>query len=201
MYTNYPKLSLVLSLTLLLVVGIVIGGIAQASGLINALNPEAVKPNVPAVVPPLLAPPSGEGYKPQAVMNKITASDGRPVAQLDSPPANLAQAISVNLPDRPGNRAIADSDVYYEVLSSIKYEGNGHVLLVTTARPSPAAAQQLTAFGDQTIQLTNGKTAWITMNLPGDVPNRVVFVEDDLIITVVSDLPIQEVQVLATQVI
>ena len=203
MFRHNQGLSRLLSpLAIVLAITIVWAGLAGASGLINAINPEFARE--PAMVPPLLAPPPGEKYELlQAGTARITAPDHRSIAQLPAPLASLGQSISVNLPDSANNvtSGVASSDIYYDVLASIKYEGDGHVLLVTTTRPSLAAAQKPTAYGDQTTTLKNGVTAWLTTKLPGDMPNRVVFLQGDLVITLVSNLPVDELESLALHVV
>jgi len=181
--------------------GTALAGMARATGLINAINPEAASVSMPAIVPPLLAPPSDEGYVPQPGTAKVSAPDDRSVAQLGNVPADLAQAVSADFPDLTTKDALADSDTYYEILSSIRYEGNGHTVLVTTARPSPAAAQQAAVYGDRSIELKDGTVAWLTVGLPGDLPNRIVFPKGDLIITIVSDLPHTDLENLAADIV
>lgn len=144
---------------------------ATASNFLAVLNPETVK--APSIVPPLLAPPPASEYTVYHGDLQIKSPDGRPIAQFSTPPTNLAQSISINLPEV---LAIGDSNtVSYSILASVKYEGNGQKLLLTTARPSPIAAQQPTAFGNQTIQLRNGTVAWATNDMPGSFQARSSF--------------------------
>ncbi len=171
------KLSGLLAIAVLLLVSTTA---AFASGFLNVLNPETAKG--PAIVPPLLAPPGQAGYANQPAGEGIIAPDHRPVAQLLAPPADLAQSLAVNFPDGPSEASSAT--ISYSILASVRYGGNGHTLLVTTARPSRAAVQQPTVLGNQTIKLPDGTTAWVTEGIPGDTPNQVVFLRDDLIITV-----------------
>ncbi len=72
---------------------------------------------------------------------------------------------------------------------------------MTTARPSPEAARESWVLGDETIQLADGSLAWVSTDKPGETPNRLVIVKDDLIITVASDLPIETIQELASQIV
>ncbi len=187
-----------LLILLVFVIVLFVGATAAfASGFLNVLNPETAKG--PAIVPPLLAPPGQAGYANQPAGEGIIAPDHRPVAQLLAPPADLAQSLAVNFPDGPSEASSAT--ISYSILASVRYGGNGHTLLVTTARPSRAAAQQPTVLGNQTIKLRDGTTAWVTTGIPTDTPNQVVFLRDDLIITVAGDLPISSLAELAEQVI
>jgi len=195
------------ALLILSIIGfIVLGSVVSASGLLNAVNPSKVgADSTPAVVPPLLAPPPGAAAytQYQDIKQPITTLDKRPVAQLADPAAERVESISVYAPDTVGldEQVAEEHEIYYQVLASIEYKVNGRVFLITTARPSPKAAQQATAFGDQEIQLPNGITAWVTTGVSGTMPNRVVFLKDDLIITLVGDLPPERLQALALQVI
>ena len=188
MYTKTRYFSLFTITMILLTVGV--AGVG-ASVLFNISNPESAK--LPAIVPPLLAPPGQTDYLQQDAA-RIIAPDNRPIAQFAKPPADLSQSIAVNLPDvQPAQSGV----VSYAILASIQYRGNGHTTLVTTARPSPAAAKQAMALGNQTIQLADGSTAWATTGMFGDAPNQVVFVRSDLIITIAGDLPIDTLKDLA----
>jgi len=165
-----------------------------ASGVINVRNPEAVKKG-PVIAPPPLIPPGQMGYANWRSDKAIAAPDGRSVAQLAQPPVSITQAIATNFPDiRPEQDA---TTVSYTILASVRYTGNGHTVLVTTARPSPAAAQETAVFGNKTVKLVDGSTAWVTTGIPGDIPNQVVLVKDNLIITVAGDLPLNDLQTLA----
>lgn len=185
----------------LLVIMVILLGVATAavgSGFINIVNPEnpAI---IPAIVPPQLAPPGQTGYTNQPAKAVITAPDKRPVAQFAAPPVDLAQGLAVNFPH---SRPEQDSTIVaFAILASVRYTGNGQTVLVTTARPSSAAAQQPISLGNQTIKLDDGSTAWAMTGIPTDTPNQVVFLRNDLIITVASDLPINVLRDLAGQVI
>jgi hypothetical protein len=188
--------SFVAFLTLFLAVGSV-----AATGVLNVRNPEAAG-GAPAIPPPLLAPPGQEGaYTPRPGAQPIAAPDARPVAQLAAPVAdlpNLAVSFPVSEAQAAGEGA---ARVAFEVLASVQYTGSGGRVLVTTARPSPAALQQPLGLGNKTIRLANGTTAWVTEGSRADLPNRVVFTVDDLIITVAGDLPLARLVALAAEVV
>ncbi len=186
-----------LGLLAIVAISIVFVTTVTSSGFINVRDPETAKG--PVIVPPLLAPPGQAGYISQQTGSVITAPDGRPVAQLAAPPVDLAQGIAVNLPN--SNPMQNAATVSYAILASVRYTGNGHIVLVTTARPSLAAAQQPSVLGDQTVKLDDGSTAWGATGIPGDTPNQLVLVRGDLIITIAGDLPINSLKVLAAQVV
>lgn len=177
-----------------------LGATAAASSFINVQNPEASRQNTPLLVPPMLAPPGTDGYVEQSARERITAMDERPVAQLRDPAAaGVGASLAVNFPDL---QLTGDEDtIYYTVLASIRYSGEKHTVLVTTARPSADAAQIPTAFGSETIRLANGQSAWASEGSPGDLPNKVVLLQGDLIITIAGDLDLQNLSELAAQVV
>ncbi len=176
----------------------VFASVGLADGFMNVINPATAR--VPAVVPPPLAPPKDAAtYVNQPVGTVITAPDKRPVAQLAAPPADLARELAVYF---PAIAATTDPTmVSFQILASVRYRGNGHTVLVTTARPSAAAAQTPAVLGEHTIKLADGSTAWSMTGIPSDTPNQVVFLRDNLISTVAGDLPISSLQELAAQVV
>ncbi len=175
----------------------VFASVGLADGFMNVINPAAAR--VPAVVPPQLAPPKDAAtYVNQPVGTVITAPDKRPVAQLAAPPADIGQEMAVYF---PATAATTDpATVSFQILASVRYRGDGHTVLVTTARPSGAAAQTPVALGNP-IKLADSSTAWSMTGVPSDTPNQVVFLRDDLIITVAGDLPIRSLQELAAQIV
>jgi hypothetical protein len=172
--------------------------VAQASGVfISVENPEEISLTSAVPVPPLLAPPSGDYVRVADV--STSAPDDRPVACLVEPPQEFALSVEVNFPDI-GNRS-SSGDVAFFVLASVRYAGSGHTILVTTAELSPEAAKQPWVLGNETVRLDDGTRAWQTIDQPGDTPNRLVLLKDDLIITIASDLAVEKIQELALQIV
>ena len=169
-----------------------------ASSSINAINPGGGSPPVYHQAAPRLEPPDSALYVSHTAGAPITAPDGRPVAQLGTIPATV-QTVSVNLPT-PHTPPPPSTRVAYQILASVRYIGSEHSVLVTTTRPTAAAAQQPTVFGDYT-ELANGTTAWVRINMPYKEPNQVVFMHNGLIITIASDLPVEDIKALAAQVV
>ncbi len=172
---NMGKSGVVLLITAMIVLAGSLGTIA-----VNAVT---LKPEAP---PPLLAPPESVTYERLSPGDALLgADDGRPIAQLRRPPAEFG-TVEVYLPkmqpwDDPKTEA-------YAVLASVRYAGSGGAILVTTAQPSPGARHLMTMPGEHRIQL--GETeAWLSMDMGGDFPNRVRWIQDGLIITVAGDLP------------
>lgn len=200
-----------------------LGAVAINSGFVNAQNSSEKKQN-PNLVRQLnfLIPPSGAvSYVVLPPGGNITGRLGLSAAQLIDPPAELAQEVAVMVPEAklkdPKGKVISSEPpvppnaIAYEFISSTRYRGNGHTIFVTTARMSPAAAKLKHSFG-KPDKLADGTAVGITVaceSLPSDslegdscvesspTPNRVVFMRGNLIVTVASDLPIEQVKSLA----
>jgi len=164
-------------------------------------------------VPPLIVPSQVAKYVVLQPGTKITGRLGLPAAQLIDPPAELAQEIAVWVPEPLPKNAPSPSpnEISYQMISSTRYRGNGHTIFVTTARPSPAAAKLKHHFGQPT-QLADGTEAGVVIDCAlidtkttegyscvanDPTPNRVQFMRGNLIITIASDLPIEQVKSLA----
>ncbi len=152
----------------------------------------------PVAPPPLLAPPDRYSYTPIAPGNLIVPPDGRPVAQLSVP--NNFETVSVNfLPDTVSPET--KDTVAFQILSSIRYEGTGGRILVTTSRPSETAMTTPLNLGSE-VTLANGATAWAArFTGPGEYPNRVTQTKNGLVILVAGALPLEKLQELAANVI
>jgi len=178
---------------------LILGAVARAGGFIWVLNPEGEDARE-GLVPPFLSPPDSEVYRPvQPFDGAITSPGGHPVAQLNTPPVELAKTISVWFPDYV--QQPVDGEVAFTILASIKYTGDNHVVLITTSRPSLAVSSQPVVLGTQEVKLSNGTTAWASVSANSMFPNRVLFVQDDLIISIASDLSMNEVLNLAVEIV
>lgn len=143
-------------------IGTVVAVSAQVSGLpittqVQASG-DATKLEAP---PPLLAPPDPVGYERLSSDDaQIVADDGRPIVQFRQAPLEFAESVEVYLPEmKPWEDPELEA---YAVLSSVRYSGSGHTILVTTARPSPGALRRAVAPGEQAIQLAGGSAAWLS---------------------------------------
>lgn len=174
---------------------VLILGVAAASGTLNVANPETAQSNV--LPPPRLLPPGAEGYVGQPADQPIAAPDGRPVAQLANPPADLPN-VAVRLPQAQQEQA--RDKVSFRILSSVQYAGNGQQVYVSLTVPSAAAAQKQLLLGNETVTLPNGTTAWVQTDMPGDVPNQVVWADGERIITVAGNVSAERLKALATDV-
>jgi hypothetical protein len=151
----------------------------------------------PEAPPPLLAPPDTvAGYEQlSSGAAPITSKDNRPIAQFRQTPTEYAGPVKVYLSEF---KAWDDEKVEaYAVLASVRYSGSGHTVLVTTAKPSPGAMRPEIVLGDQMITMAGGKEAWLSTDMGGEFPNRILFRQDGLLVTVASDLPSAKLQELA----
>lgn len=177
----------------------------------NAQPSELMQNNIR---PKLLLPeiPPSDVVEYIVLRAKITGRLGLPAAQLADIPAELAQEIGVWVP--PKNiEPLRPDEIGTEFISVVRYKGSGYTIYVSTARFTPGAAKLKHTFGKED-KLTDGTTVGFTVSCesmtpaqheagyacwPGtDTPNRVVFMRGNKIITVASDLPIDQVKSLAT---
>lgn len=184
------------------VFALTLGGVTVATGgLLQVRDPENANGGSITAPPPLAPPIPVEQWAlaqtPSAAPAK--ASDGRPVAQLRQLPFKLSR-MSTSYPDQ--NREPPVGEVSYRMLAGIRYEGtDGHVIIITTMKPSPAAAQQTTILGNETVQLADGSKAYVSTDMPGEGPNKLVQVRGDVFIVLASDLPIDQLRTLMTEVV
>jgi hypothetical protein len=183
---------------------LILGGVlifsqtSLASEFIRAVNPGDIH-DTAAIVPPALIPPASNSSEQniQPADGEILAPDERPVAQIADPPKEIAGSTYVDFPDTAN---IVEEDVGYVILANITYSGEKGTVAVSTSRPTLAASALPVALGDQEIKLSDGTTAWLTMQGSGDLPNRVVFVRDNIIITIAGNLSVDEILSLAEQI-
>lgn len=181
-------LILALSVSLIGAIGVSAKMSLQSSPL---LLQEVAKPEAP---PPLLAPPDSVSYSP------IPSGDipNRPIARLRQVPTYINPEAEIHLPqimswEDPNQEA-------YAVLSSLRYNGEELSVLVTLTEPSPGALQQINALGEEKVELPGIGIAWLSRDMGGDYPNRILFQQNNLIITVAGNLPPDRLIELAQQV-
>jgi len=152
---------------------------------------EGAKPEAP---PPLLAPPDSVSY------SNITSGDtpDRPIARLRQVPSDINPEAEIHLPEiRPWEDPNQEA---YAVLSSLRYNGEEFSVLVTLTEPSPGALQQINALGEEKVELPGIGIAWLSQDMGGDYPNRILFQQNNLIVTVAGNLPPDRLIELAQQV-
>ncbi len=168
---------------------------AAQSGPINVRNPE-IRAKDLAPPPPMLIPPANVVYTPASQGVPVRATGGRPVAQFGSIPAGF-RLDAYHLP--PSGTVSADK-VAYTILSSVRYKAGDATVLLTATRPTAAAAQRPNYLGNQTVRLADGSAAWTKTNSGAEFSNSVVMVKSGLIITIAGNLPIDQLNALATRV-
>lgn len=108
-----------------------------------------------------------------------------------------------------------NDEISFGILSTLKYTLPDGDVLVSTGLPNPRMLQHKLYLGQQAITLANGTPAWaskmeeeyegigLVTAAHKDLyfPNRVTFVQGDLLITVASALPMERVQELAAEVV
>jgi hypothetical protein len=142
---------------------------------------------------------------------KINGRLGIPAAQLVDLPAELAQEVAFWVAPKNAE-PVAEDAIAYEFISSLRYRGNGHTIYVTRTRLTSAAGQlkhQLgkpgNAGGMQVgiSSVCDGSASSQTEGLScvdSPTPNQVAFMKGNQIITVASDLPVEQVKSLISKV-
>jgi len=176
----------------------------SGSGVLAVRSPETVvqRGDAPSITVPSLIPPDQSLFAPQAVAEPVVVPDGWPIAEFATLPSGL-QALAVYVP--PILHASRPDEVAFVHLGSVRYTVSGHPIFVTTYRPSTAAASRILGLGNQTVHLRNGSVAWIKTGLSpegrGGATNDVVQMHSGLLITVASDLPVAQLQMMAADVV
>lgn len=196
MNTASKKLMLVGALAGLTLAAFIAGSVAAAAGQVSVQRPETISGTVP-IVPPLAPPAGAAQYAVHAIGQRVVHPDGRTIAQLAPAPSWLSELASWT----PQQRQASPGDIAYQFLSTVRYSGNGHTVVVSTVRPSTAAAAAQTLLGDHTVELADGSAAWVKEGLPGALPTRVATIRAGLIVAVAGDLPLAELVKLSGQVV
>jgi len=164
-------------------------------------NPETAEQPVHAM--PLLISPNFELYTDlQSESALQDFSIDAPLAYLPSISSDLGsiESTSVFFPE-PRDWWNSDEVIGFAVLSNVRYVGSGHVVVVSVSKPTPAALRENFVAGDETVNLAGDVQGWLTSGRPDGLTNAVVFLKDDLIITVASDLSSKEIVSLAGKVV
>lgn len=153
----------------------------------------------PAPFPPIV-PPAGEEQYRSIDPAQAARESGLAIAYLRQPPvvANGTVEVDVN----PQSFWADPEEISFALRSMVRYRGGGRTVLVLLTESSPGAAQrEPVTLGDRTITLADGREAWVSTHPNWPQGNAVITVVDRYIVTVASDLPLEEVQKLANGVV
>lgn len=164
--------------------------------IVQALNQEDEGANAhelsSLLVVPLLIPPSKEMYTAVSLEENIQTPDSRPVAMLATNEDKIKD-IAVYFPEL--SDSAGQEQVSFQILASFLYGMDGFDLIVSTSRPSSATTSYSLGLGNSPIMLRNGAEGWLITDIASkDTPNRIVFIEDDLIITVTGNAPLDQLE-------
>lgn len=206
------------------------GAASTASSIITPANPNSYfeEGDAPLVIARTLPPLEIITFTEMPIAD-LAAPDARPFAVLNPTVAKTAQAVWVSflsqydpaqgwwLGQTQPLAAKTENglpNVAFAILASIKYALPAGEVLVTTTKPSVAVTHYKLDLGSQEITLANGLAAWVSQpdeysggNLVTAAdkalyfPNRVIWAQGDLLITVASPLPLERVQELAAEVV
>ena len=146
---------------------------------------------------PQLIQPNTKQYAAHQLNVAVVHPSGQPVAQLrELPPSTQAVETIFTVP-----QIAKPETLQFQHLSSVRYTVGDHTIIVTTHRPSQAVVQKTLLLGKQTVYLTDGNPAWLTINqaplYAGAPTTQLVLVHDDLLIAVASDLAPEQIEAFA----
>lgn len=142
----------------------------------------------------------------------IVAPDARRFAVFSPALAQTAHAASTNFIDEsPGTPAPVppgqtndggEGPLTFYISTTLRYRLPQGEVVVVTCKPSVDALELRHYLGDPEVTLGNGTPAWVVaFDKPTPFPNRVLFIQNEQLVTVASTLPLAEVQQLATEVV
>lgn len=141
--------------------------------------------------PPLSLVPPGKSWSTWLPEGGVRAPDHRPVAYLAQVLVALAQSMSATFPDHIG---------VDRILSWVQYRGSGYVVVVTTIRCVNMVQCNQTAHRGQKVTLAHGKHVWVSAGPAKNAKQRIMWIQQGLLIRVASDLPVWWVERLAEHV-
>ena len=181
--------SKILILLLVIIALFSAGATVMASGVFDIADP-SVPPNIDnldsfVLVGLVTLPPPSTAYVETSV-DSVPIPNDRPIALLNSGAAEFAESSSTFLPDLNQRSEYEPAEVRITILSSVKYTSAEQEIIVTVAKPSAAASSRMMYLGERELELANGAQAWVTEtdNSKDQYPNRILFLHNDLIITV-----------------
>ena len=199
------KLKLLTLPILIIGLWLVVGKSFAAFEGINAANLSSPNEMANAIaVSSLTIPPSGAVIYVEGVARRMELPIDHPTAMLSEEATQSFESVSTYFVDDKvlaEEQLASDFRTSFAVLSSIKYSTANVEFLVTTTKPSRVSPDQHLLLGTQEVTLTNGVTAWATSYKHGEYPNRVIFVHNDLLVTVAGSIPLNDVQMLAADVV
>lgn len=192
-------------LWLLTLMGVLLVGttLVTASGFLKPINSQSASVEGPediVLVGTITLPPADAVYT-NLDSGKLVPQGNYPIAVLSEAVASYAQPVAAFFPDLSTGTGVAPDEIGFTIVASVRYTTENGDIYLTTTVPSPLAAQKNILMGGQEIQLTDGKTAWINRLDQGDLPNRLLFVDGEVIVSIASKLSIDRIESFATNVI
>jgi len=151
--------------------------------------------------------PIGNSLPPQSEQRyrtidpaRAARESGLPVAYLSYIPPALHGSVGVQLVE-PVPWPEPQRTMPEQIRSTVRYRGSEHTLLVTLFELAPQVIEKHPVLvGEHTVHLPNGKDAWASVQPQEVVPSWVTMVRDGYLVSLYSDLPLSEVEQLATSV-
>jgi hypothetical protein len=98
-------------------------------------------------------------------------------------------------------KILANNPISWQILSSLTYHTDKGVIAISASKPSSDASEKLALLGNETIELQNKNKSWVsTVSDDQMFPNRIVFLKDDLIITIAGSVDLDLLSLIASNV-
>ncbi len=131
---------------------------------------------------------------------RAARESGLPVAYLPQAPAGLRGSTGVLL-FRPSPWPVTHGVVNEQTRSVVRFRGDTHTLMIALFELAPSlAGHPVMLAGEHTIHLTNGEVAWTSTQPETLESNWLTMVVDSYVVTLYSNLPLSDIESLATSV-
>ncbi len=178
--------------------------LVTASGFLKPVNSQSAftieDPKDMVLVGTINLPPADAVYM-NLESGKVVPQGEFPIAVFRETADSSAQPVAAFFPDLSKGTGVAPDEIGFTIVACVRYATENGDIYLTTTIPSPLAAQKNLVMGSQEIHLMDGKAAWLNRLDKGDLPNRLLFVDGELIMTIASKLPIDQIESIATNVI
>jgi len=180
----------------LLIAGLAATGLAISDGIKLTLPEEPIinEQVVPPVVPTLISPEEAKWEE----MDLCSLAQESTLVYLPEEYEKDAKIMVHLMKEQP---EFPSGKVAYAILAEVKYESENKCTLVTLSEASPEACEIKAIYGDTTVSLISGETAFLKENLRGFYPRSIVLVRGDKIITIATTSSRDELIKMAEEVI
>jgi hypothetical protein len=166
----------------LLMTGLVATSLAISDG-IQLTVPEKTNMDEQAAVPPVVPTLVSPGESDWEEMSPAILAQKSTLAYLPEKYEGNAKTMVNLIETKP---TFPSDQIAYAILTEVKYESEENCTLVTLSQASPAACEAKAIYGNTTVSLENGETAFMKGDLKGAYPHSIALIRGDKIITIAT---------------